>query len=407
MKFIRDLIEQKSSEIASSRHTAFDEDDGHQVDEPMSGAIDGVDAPQAPEQSVSQPFQATNLHRVQDFELESTVDAYEEQQDDIEEDWNAELSREEEEVFSATAGIDSEEDEIEEDEALFFDDEQVDDDFSAQILSDVLSGEDDADLAPEEEAAFDAIDDDEEEDTSSFDEEPQMQSEDEPEHTTVETLVENASSAFDMVEEAGAGASAQEIAQPSAAEPVASESDTTPMPVEVPLPATGRGKSRAGRAKTRLLGFNSGMGNAADPFAKAAGPQGGQGSDGYTEFPVGWLVVVEGPGRGAAFTLYNGVAQIGRGEDQTVRLDFGDNSISRENHAAIAYDAEQNSFFIGHGGKANLVRCNKMPVLSTQVLAAGDNIRIGETTLRFVPLCSSEFEWSEGQKGIVSHAAHG
>ncbi|MCP5039265.1 MAG: FHA domain-containing protein [Rhodobacteraceae bacterium] len=173
--------------------------------------------------------------------------------------------------------------------------------------------------------------------------------------------------------------------------------------VEVPSPAAGRNKNRAGRAKTRLLGFSSSQDTAENPFAKGANTQ----EDGYTSFPVGWLVVTDGPGRGSGFTLFNGVAQIGRGEGQTVRLDFGDNSISRQNHAAIAYDAEQNTFFIGHGGKANLVRCNDMPVLSTQALGAGDRIRIGETTLHFVPLCGSEFHWPEQMIDEIPHAVRG
>ncbi|OBY24183.1 FHA domain-containing protein [Leisingera sp. JC1] len=135
------------------------------------------------------------------------------------------------------------------------------------------------------------------------------------------------------------------------------------------------------------------------PAAQMAAPPG------YTQFPVGWLAVVQGPGRGAAFTLFSGVTVIGRGEDQTVRLDFGDNSISRDNHAAIAYDAEQKAFYIGHGGKANLVRRNGRPVLSTEELAAGDEIRIGETTLRFVPLCGASFGWDQPQQDESAHAA--
>ena len=185
--------------------------------------------------------------------------------------------------------------------------------------------------------------------------------------------------------------------QPQA--PVQTPSDA----IEVPSPAAGRNKSRAGRAKTRLLGFNSGMGAGSNPFDQTVNGS----SEGYTEFPVGWLVVTDGPGRGAAFTLFSGVAQIGRGEGQTVRLDFGDNSISRENHAAIAYDAETNSFFLGHGGKANLVRCNNMPVLSTQALSAGDSIRIGETTLKFVPLCGAGFQWQASASDGTHNAARG
>lgn len=173
--------------------------------------------------------------------------------------------------------------------------------------------------------------------------------------------------------------------------------------VDVPQPAMGRGASRQGRVKTRLLGFNSGDDTDIDPIAGREEAQ----AAAYTKFPLGWLIVIGGPGRGSAFTLFNGVSKIGRGKDQTVSLDFGDNSISRENHAAIAYDPAQQSFFIGHGGKANLVRRNDRPVLSTEELAAGDEITIGETMLRFVPLCGAEFTWEELKESGWSHASNG
>lgn len=173
------------------------------------------------------------------------------------------------------------------------------------------------------------------------------------------------------------------------AEPAAAPDTDLPQRVEVPQPAVGRGSSRHGRVKTRLLGFNAAMESEADPMADNDKARVAP----YTSFPVGWLIVIEGAGRGSAFTLFHGVSTIGRGEDQTVRLDFGDNSISRESHASIAYDDQQQGFFIGHGGKANIVRRNNRPVLSTEELAAGDTITIGETTLRFVPFCCPEFSW--------------
>ncbi len=181
------------------------------------------------------------------------------------------------------------------------------------------------------------------------------------------------------------------------AAPIAEPSE----PVEMPRPAVGRGASRHGRVKTRLLGFNTTMQTDIDPIKDRddANPAP------YTMFPVGWLMVVEGEGRGSAFTLFNGVNNIGRGEDQTVRLDFGDNAISRENHASIAYDPRHRSFFIGHGGKANIVRRNDRPVLSTEEMAAGDHITIGETTLRFVPLCGPDFDWDKKQETGEAHAA--
>ena len=169
--------------------------------------------------------------------------------------------------------------------------------------------------------------------------------------------------------------------------------------VDVPAPAFGRGNRRAGRVKTRLLGFNGGQ-TQVDPFAAAALAQSDANEQDSTApapvmFPVGWLVVVAGPGTGASFPLPAGVAQIGRGVGQAIRLDLGDTSISRENHAAIAYDSEQRKYFLGHGGKANLVRLNNRPVLSTEEIFTGNTIRIGETTLRFVALCGEAFDWSQ------------
>lgn len=165
--------------------------------------------------------------------------------------------------------------------------------------------------------------------------------------------------------------------------------------IAVPQPAMGRGEARHGRVKTRLLGFDTSPDTGLDPMARQkqalAAP--------YTSFPVGWLIVVDGVGRGSAFTLFNGVSTIGRGEDQIVRLDFGDNAISRENHASIAYDPMGKSFFIGHGGKANLVRRNNRPVLSTEELTSGDHITIGETVLRFIPLCGPDFSWDTAAQG--------
>ncbi|KMW58672.1 hypothetical protein AIOL_003651 [Candidatus Rhodobacter oscarellae] len=151
-----------------------------------------------------------------------------------------------------------------------------------------------------------------------------------------------------------------------------------------------------GRQKTRLLGFGAAAPGEGDIFGNAA-PEQATPSNAGVKFPVGWLVVTGGPGAGASFSLQEGAAQIGRGHDQAISLDFGDTAISRENHAAVAYDRELNAFYLGHGGKTNIVRLNNKPVLSTEELASGDEIRIGETTLRFVALCGEGFTWAPGQ----------
>lgn len=191
------------------------------------------------------------------------------------------------------------------------------------------------------------------------------------------------------------------------------EAETRPDPVADPPPVT-RGLAapateracrqpadadtappppRGGRPKTRILGFHAG---ALDPDPMA-GPI--RSPAAQAQFPAGWLVVVDGPGRGCAFTVSAGVSTIGRDADQSISLDHGDQSISRHNHASVAYDDEQNKFFIGHGGKSNVVRRNGDPVLSTEELSDGDRIRIGRTTLRFVALCTADFTWHTAEDG--------
>ena len=165
--------------------------------------------------------------------------------------------------------------------------------------------------------------------------------------------------------------------------------DTAPQE-EIAPPTSQR---RSGRVKTRLLGFESSDGKTVDVFDRAS-----EAERPDTRFPVGWIVVVKGPGRGESFTLKAGVSPIGRDEDQAVQLDFGDTSVSRTNHASIAFDDEDKTFYIGHGGKSNLVRLNGKPLLSTETLKDGDLIRIGETTLRLVALCGQDFSWADEQE---------
>jgi hypothetical protein len=160
---------------------------------------------------------------------------------------------------------------------------------------------------------------------------------------------------------------------------------------DAPAPGGGEDTPRppAGRVRTRLLGFTGGdSALPRDPMhsARTAAP---------VPFPVGWIVVTRGPGRGAHFPLAAGVSLVGRGAENSVCLDFGDTAISRQNHAAIAYDDEAQGFYLGHGGKSNIIRLNGRPVLSTEEIGHGDEIRIGETVLRLVALCGSGFSWSE------------
>ena len=109
--------------------------------------------------------------------------------------------------------------------------------------------------------------------------------------------------------------------------------------------------------------------------------------------PVGWLVVVRGPGKGNVLTLGNGMNAVGRGPSSRVRLDFGDDNVSRVNHAQLAYDPRQRRWLLSHGEGANLTYLNGEVVMGPVEIASGAVIEVGETTLRFQAFCSQDFDW--------------
>lgn len=111
---------------------------------------------------------------------------------------------------------------------------------------------------------------------------------------------------------------------------------------------------------------------------------------------VGWLVVVDGPGRGHSRQISYGNNTIGRSSSQRIPLNFGDDAISGEEQAYIQYHHKSREFlFVPNLAKPNVVEVNETNPVSPVVLNAYDVIRMGETSLLFVPLCGSNFEWNE------------
>ena len=118
-------------------------------------------------------------------------------------------------------------------------------------------------------------------------------------------------------------------------------------------------------------------------------------ADGMADPVVGWLAIVEGPGKGRAMQLGYGSNPIGRGETARIKLNFGDDQISRGGHAVITYDPRGRKFYVQHGGGTNLTYLNDEPVLIPIELPALSHISIGNTILRFVPLCGDAFDWQD------------
>ena len=149
-----------------------------------------------------------------------------------------------------------------------------------------------------------------------------------------------------------------------------------------------RPKGRSGRIRTRLLP----EGEEDTSYTPPVGTDNVRG--GRVRRPVGWLVVIEGPGAGDWFALENGLTHLGRGADQDVCLDFGDQSISRQSHAFITYDIARHRFQLSHGESRNRTRLNGTVVEGKAALSHGDRISIGKTTLRIAVFCDDEFSWA-------------
>lgn len=108
---------------------------------------------------------------------------------------------------------------------------------------------------------------------------------------------------------------------------------------------------------------------------------------------VGWLVIVNGPGRGLAMNLTYGVNSIGRSDSERVSLDFGDEEISRQKHALLTYDPKGKKFYLQNGEGVNLTYVGDTPVLQTIELKGGEIISLGKTELCFVAFCGPHFDW--------------
>lgn len=120
------------------------------------------------------------------------------------------------------------------------------------------------------------------------------------------------------------------------------------------------------------------------------------GGDGTVPDPVvGWLVVVEGPGRGAALPVGYGNNRLGRAPGEQICLDYGDEQISRENHAVVTYDGRHRKFYVQQGGGRNLTHVDDELVMVPVEVKGGETISLGRTKLRFVPFCGPDFDWQD------------
>lgn len=112
---------------------------------------------------------------------------------------------------------------------------------------------------------------------------------------------------------------------------------------------------------------------------------------------VGWLVCIEGPDKGKDFRIWAKNNTIGRSEKMDICIK-GDTTISRENHARIAYDSKHNNFHLIPAESTNNIYLNDEPIYIPTKLGEYDLIEFGDSRFLFVPFCNDKFTWKDGRK---------
>jgi sarcosine oxidase delta subunit len=112
---------------------------------------------------------------------------------------------------------------------------------------------------------------------------------------------------------------------------------------------------------------------------------------------VGWIVCIEGTEKGKDFRIWAKNNTIGRSEKMDICIK-GDTTISRENHARLAYDEKHNKYHLIPAESTNNIYLNEEPIYVPSVLEAYDVIELGESKFVFVPLCNERFDWKDGLK---------
>ncbi len=140
---------------------------------------------------------------------------------------------------------------------------------------------------------------------------------------------------------------------------------------------------------------NWSAGGGVNPFSQPTMIGGDLAAAGQVDPVVGWLVCVDGPVRGTDWRLHAGYNYIGR-EVGDIHIQ-GDNQISREKHAMVAYHHKNRTYYVGPAEGRNIIEVNDEPVFNATKLNSHDVITIGTTKLMFVPLCGEKFAWDQEQ----------
>lgn len=108
---------------------------------------------------------------------------------------------------------------------------------------------------------------------------------------------------------------------------------------------------------------------------------------------TGWLVCIKGNMIGESFPIREGKNRIGRSTAMDIILLY-ENSISREDHACITYDAANRSFTLTSFNEQNNIAVNDRKLSDSVILHDRDVITLGKCTLVFIVFCNETFGWN-------------
>lgn len=111
------------------------------------------------------------------------------------------------------------------------------------------------------------------------------------------------------------------------------------------------------------------------------------------DFVTGWIVCVQGPEKGQAYTLHSGFNRVGRSPGMDVFIEE-DRQISRSSHCAVVYEYNKNEFFLVPEG-GNLVYLNDEFLGGAVKLETGDVFKIGGSEFEFVAFCRGDRKWKK------------
>lgn len=107
---------------------------------------------------------------------------------------------------------------------------------------------------------------------------------------------------------------------------------------------------------------------------------------------VGWLVCIEGPDRGRDYRIRSEMNFIGRDGNMDVAI-TGDDTLSRQKHASIAFDPVNRAFWLMPGDGRALCYVNDAMVTAAIQIQPRDIIRMGKSKLMLIAFVDQGFSW--------------